>query len=636
MTKTTKASATSAYTHDTYADTLKQLLNDVATLRQEVEQHALIRLQKYQERYRSGTFSRSAFNLAHYLALRQFDLRHLQDRLAQAGLSSLGRSESSVLSTLDALIDILERATNNTYKPNDKNPSEYGFNRGQQLLDQHSMELFGPFHEHSKVHVMVTCSTEMAWDYELILALLSKGMTCARINCAHDDASLWRSMIKNIRRAETETGKICRILIDLAGHKIRTGPIKLGPAIQHIKVTKDITGHTLTPGQIILALEDQFVPEHIDLDPKLSHVPIPASLFKQLADGDRLYFTDAREKLRYLTLERALTPTAWLASYPKSSYLISACDVILLKAGDRDLAAGKTYKLGTFAGAPLEIRLVKNDLLLLTEDHILGRPAKQDKHGKLLEPAQIGCTLPDFHNNLKVGQPVWLDDGKLGTVVEHVSEKSALLRVTHARSNGVRIQSDKGINFPETELGLSPLSEKDLLDLDFACTHADLIGFSFVETLADIDYLLDELAKRHTPDIPIIAKIETNLAVKNLPDMILGTIGRHNLGVMIARGDLAVELGSARLAEIQEELLWLCEAAHVPVIWATQVLESIAKKGVRSRPEFTDAAMAVRAECVMLNKGPYILDAIEALVNVMIRMQEHQRKKFPRLRALHW
>ena len=120
-------------------------------------------------------------------------------------------------------------------------------------------------------------------------------------------------------------------------------------------------------------------------------------------------------------------------------------------------------------------------------------------------------------------------------------------------------------------------------------------------------------------------------AVKNLPEIILGTIGRHSLGIMIARGDLAVELGSARLAEIQEELLWLCEAAHVPVIWAKQVLESIAKKGTKSRAEFTDAAMAVRAECVMLNKGPYILDALEALLNVMTRMEEHQHKKFPRL-----
>ena len=82
---------------------------------------------------------------------------------------------------------------------------------------------------------------------------------------------------------------------------------------------------------------------------------------------------------------------------------------------------------------------------------------------------------------------------------------------------------------------------------------------------------------------------------------------------MIARGDLAVEVGFERLAEVQEEILWLCEAAHVPVIWATQVLESVAQTGQPSRAEVTDAAMAERAECVMLNKGPHIGEAVRAL-----------------------
>ena len=275
-------------------------------------------------------------------------------------------------------------------------------------------------------------------------------------------------------------------------------------------------------------------------------------------------------------------------------------------------------------------------MLLLTPGNIDGKPAEYDEQG-LIHPAQIGCTLSSLIEKLAIGQPVWFDDGKLGAIVEAVTEEGALLRITVAKASGVRIQSDKGINFPETTFNLPPLTQKDLTDLDFVCEHADLVGFSFVETLADMEQLMSELAKRKASELPIVAKIETNRAVKNLPDIILGTIGRHNLGIMIARGDLSVELGSVvRLAEIQEELLWLCEAAHVPVIWATQVLESIAKKGIRSRPEFTDAAMAVRAECVMLNKGPYILDAIEALVSVMVRMHEHQRKKFSRLRALHW
>ena len=104
---------------------------------------------------------------------------------------------------------------------------------------------------------------------------------------------------------------------------------------------------------------------------------------------------------------------------------------------------------------------------------------------------------------------------------------------------------------------------------------------------------------------------------------------------MIARGDLAVEVGYERMAEIQEEILWLCEAAHVPAIWATQVLEQFVKAGIPSRAEMTDAAMSERAECVMLNKGPFVAQAITILDDVLTRMQAHQSKKTPQLRALH-
>jgi pyruvate kinase len=105
-------------------------------------------------------------------------------------------------------------------------------------------------------------------------------------------------------------------------------------------------------------------------------------------------------------------------------------------------------------------------------------------------------------------------------------------------------------------------------------------------------------------------------------------------GVMIARGDLAVECGFERLAELQEEMLWVCEAAHMPVVWATQVLENLAKTGRPSRAEITDAAMGVRADCVMLNKGPHILEAMHMLDDILRRMQDHQSKKRSLLRAL--
>lgn len=163
------------------------------------------------------------------------------------------------------------------------------------------------------------------------------------------------------------------------------------------------------------------------------------------------------------------------------------------------------------------------------------------------------------------------------------------------------------------------------------------MGYSFVQSGADIRLLQDELAKRRPDDwmnIGLIAKIETPVAVRNLPDIIIQAASRQPFGVMIARGDLAVEIGFERLAEIQEEILWLCEAAHVPVIWATQVLESLVKNGLPTRGDMTDALMSGRAECVMLNKGPYVADAVAMLDRLLIRMAGNQTKKTPRLRAL--
>jgi pyruvate kinase len=132
----------------------------------------------------------------------------------------------------------------------------------------------------------------------------------------------------------------------------------------------------------------------------------------------------------------------------------------------------------------------------------------------------------------------------------------------------------------------------------------------------------------------LILKIETARAVRHLPEIIVQAAGRQPTAIMIARGDLAVEIGFARTAEMQEEILWLGEASDVPVIWATQVLEHLVAKGTPSRGEMTDAAMAARAECVMLNKGPYLLDAIDELRALLQRMENNQHKKTPQLREL--
>jgi pyruvate kinase len=106
------------------------------------------------------------------------------------------------------------------------------------------------------------------------------------------------------------------------------------------------------------------------------------------------------------------------------------------------------------------------------------------------------------------------------------------------------------------------------------------------------------------------------------------------IGVMIARGDLAVEVGFERISEVQNEILWICEAAHIPVIWATQVLENLAKTGMPTRAEISDASLGAQTECVMLNKGPYINQAISTLENILIRMESHGYKRKHALRPL--
>ncbi|MGZ4981845.1 MAG: hypothetical protein ACXWAB_10410 [Methylobacter sp.] len=412
--------ATKEVTQDTYKVVLKQILAEVAELRQKIEVNASRRLQKYQGYYRSGYFSKSACNLAHYLAMRQFDLRHLQDRLAQAGLSSLGRAEASVLSTLDLVIDLLKRATDKHYPQGEKKPSEYGFNRGQLLLEQHTIELFGPFNAHGRAHVMVTLSTEAAWDYVLVSSLLEKGMTCARINCAHDDPVIWQGMITNIRRAETEMGRPCRILMDLAGHKIRTGPIALGLPIHHIRTYKDRSGKIVAPGHLILTVD----PEGPSADNSLFRVSIPKSLHEKLAPEVSLGFIDNQNKQRCLKVEKALSDTDWLVSCEKTAYLVSGCTLTLTTAHQTNSRGSiDKFTLGEFSGEPLDLRVFKNELLLLTTGNIEGKPAEYDTSGRLIHPAQIGCTLSSAIEKLQIDQAVWIDDGKLGAIVEAVTER---------------------------------------------------------------------------------------------------------------------------------------------------------------------------------------------------------------------
>jgi pyruvate kinase len=249
-------------------------------------------------------------------------------------------------------------------------------------------------------------------------------------------------------------------------------------------------------------------------------------------------------------------------------------------------------------------------------------------------PARIGCTVPEVFDTIEPGDRVYFDDGRLGGEVIGIDADAFEVRIDHPSHGVVKLREGKGINVPDTDLPISALTDKDVADLDTVAEIADIVALSFVREPADVARMIGELDRLEARDLGVVLKIETRTGFEHLPQLLLMAMRRNSIGVMIARGDLAVECGHERLAEVQEEILWLCEAAHVPVIWATQVLEGLAKTGVPSRAEISDAAIGVRAECVMLNKGPYIEDAVDTLRDILTRMAGHHHKKTSLLRPL--
>ena len=271
------------------------------------------------------------------------------------------------------------------------------------------------------------------------------------------------------------------------------------------------------------------------------------------------------------------------------------------------------------------------DLIALTAAGDLDKVDLAERHFAL------ECTLKEALTASRLGDRVFIDDGKLGATIEKITRWGLIARVTAVTQKGLSIKPEKGLNFPDRHLDIDALTEKDRADLAFVAAHADGVEYSFVQSAADVVKLQDALALLRPKDwrtLALVLKIETARAVSNLPEIIVQAAGRQPAAVMIARGDLAVEIGFARTAEMQEEILWLGEAADVPVIWATQVLEGLISKGMPSRGEMTDAAMAARAECVMLNKGPFLNETIDQLRALLARMGDHQHKKTPGLRAL--
>jgi pyruvate kinase len=575
----------------------------------------------------------STRNLLHYLALRRHDIRPLQEQLARLGLSSLGRAESHVLATVDAVLKVLHHLAGLAWQPQEGRAPTVGFEEGIDRLDAHTVSLLGAEPFERAVRIMVTMPSEASEDYLLVRTLLDRGMNCMCINCAHDDAPAWGRMVAHLRRAQQDIGKPCRILMDLAGPKLRTGPIEPGAGVIKWRPQRDPYGRVIAPARVWLMPEDRPEPAPAPADASLA---IHGRGLEELAVGDRMGFTHTRGAKRGLRIVATVGECRW-AEATKTAYVAPGLRLWLEQGHAAKRSRRRScnkIEVGNLAPREQTLILHQGDTLILTRELIPGKPATCDDKGRMLSPASIGCTLPEVFALARPHERIWLDDGKIGGIITAVTADQIHVAITEARASGAKLGADKGINLPDSDLKLPSLTAKDLDDLPFIAANADLIGYSFVREPSGIADLRGHLERLRGAALGLVLKIETSQAFQSLPDLLLEAMNGASAGVMIARGDLAIECGYERMAEVQEEVLWICEAAHVPVIWATQVLENLAKVGQPSRAEITDAAMGQRAECVMLNKGPHITEAVEVLDDILRRMQAHQTKKQSLLRQL--
>ena len=226
----------------------------------------------------------------------------------------------------------------------------------------------------------------------------------------------------------------------------------------------------------------------------------------------------------------------------------------------------------------------------------------------------------DLAKDIKEGEKILLDDGKI--ILKALSTNKKDL-INAEVIQGGEISSNKGFNLPNTKISLSPLTDKDIKDAVLAIKeHADWIALSFVRKKSDIENLLKIIDKNSEYRIPVIAKIEKPEALKNIDDII-----KVSSGLMVARGDLGVELQSSEIPLIQKRLVAKAKKARIPVIIATQMMESMMESISPSRAEVNDVANSVMdgADAVMLSGetsvGKYPIEVIKTISSIINKVE---------------
>ncbi len=591
-------------------------------------------------------YRESARNLVHYMAFRSFDVAGVQDTLASLGLSSLESCEAHTRASVNLVLSCLEslaqrqplameeeeedglslssrmvqnKATRRSTSypgsladlPRDilqTRSQQISIQSSKKMLSNNAEVLLGPSPRGRNTQVMVTLPLEAADDDELMRSLFVAGMNVARLNCAHNDPEIWRKLIHKVRLFSQLLQMPCRILMDLAGPKLRTGPLKPGPAVLKIKPVKNSLGNVVAPACVWLSSAPVIITKCSGAQ-RFPDATIPimeegSQKLKKLRPGDVLKFKDGRRRSReFHVVDKGSANGVWAECY-KTSYVESGAELVIVATSGG--VKGKVH-VGQVPEAEEALVLKTGDTFVLARElgSIFGSPdaAAKAGTGKIITHPMMTCTLAEVFEKPKAGDPVIFDDGKIEGVISSVSPSLIHVDITDAGDHkGRKMWGEKAINLPESNLCVSGLTPKDAEDLDFVVANADMVALSFVNGPIDVQFLQEELSRRGAENLGIVLKIETGLGFKRLPSILLQAMETRNpVGVMIARGDLAVECGWERLAEMQDQILLICEASHVPTIWATQVLEGLTKSGLPTRPEITDAASASRCSSCLLS-----------------------------------
>jgi len=543
----------------------------------------------------------SAVNLAHYLGLRKQDIRRVQLELAAVGLSSLGRSEGHVRDTLLRLRAWLAGQCDDAMAPESEDRLDSG--KAERMLHANARALFGPRPPDRHVYIMVTAPVAEAVTGAWADEMLQAGADLLRINGAHESPREWAAIAATYKARAFALGKPGRIVVDLPGPKLRTEVRQTEAAVLRLRRVKDRLGRTVAPSRMRLVARYEGG----------AQVPVPAEWLPLVQPGDAVCLTDAGGRSREIVIEGP-AENGIAARCDRSLYLTPGLGLVWR----RDDVVLDEGTIGPLPGQPGELRMKPGDAFLVNES---GQSANPDA------PFALAFPDPKLLVQVRTGERVVLDDGRIVAVVEAARPDGLVCRVQHTVRTLTRLRSGKGIAFPDSDLALGQLGPQDEAALRFALEYADGVNISFVNSAPDVALVGERVRAAGKPGFGIVLKLETRASMRNLPDILFEAMKYDPVGIMIARGDLAVALSFERLAEMQEELLWFGEACHMPVIWATQVLDTVAHTGLPTRAEITDAAMAMRAECVMLNKGPFLAMATRMLADIIRKMETHQYKK---------